>query len=162
LYRKRPDGKIIDRYNISEDWRYETYKVKASRFKHAKGTATLVHALPAIMLHPFYYKPIQTVNELRSHHRPSLKFPLNETFTFSRVKAIKKSKLKNIDPSASMKSPKDLSLKDTCKFILMEYTEEYPLIMQNIGMASLIYNYYRKKDEKDSFVPKVFIFFKII
>lgn len=27
--------------------------------------------------------------------------------------------------------------------------------MQNIGMASLIYNYYRKKDEKDNFVPKL-------
>ena len=27
--------------------------------------------------------------------------------------------------------------------------------MQTVGMASLIYNYYRKKDEKDNFVPKV-------
>jgi Protein of unknown function (DUF3591) len=28
-------------------------------------------------------------------------------------------------------------------------------VVQNIGMASLIYNYYRKKDEKDTFVPKM-------
>lgn len=27
-------------------------------------------------------------------------------------------------------------------------------MIQNVGMASLIYNYYRKKDEKDNFVPK--------
>lgn len=122
LYQKRPDGKLIDRYNLSEDWRYETVKVKTSRFTHAKGTVTLVHALPAIMLHPTYYKPLMTVKELRSHHRPSVKFPINEICTFSRVKAIKKSLLKNIDPTACMKSPKDLTLKDTSKFLLMEYT----------------------------------------
>ncbi|KAI8915827.1 hypothetical protein EDD86DRAFT_185922 [Gorgonomyces haynaldii] len=155
MYKKRPDGKVIDRFNISDDWLYEIVKTKISRMRHAFGPATLVHSLPATMLHTQYFKPLLHVRELRSHHRPSVKFPLKEWYTFSRVKQIKKKKLKEIDPAELMKSPKDVSLKDTAKFCLVEYSEEYPPIMQNTGMASLIYNYYRKKDEKDSFVPKL-------
>ncbi len=95
------------------------------------------------------------VKDLRSHHRPSIKFALNENFSFSRVKPIKKKKLKEIDPTEMMKTPKDISLKDTSKFVLAEYCEEYPPVLQNVGMASLIYNYYRKKDDKDNFMPKL-------
>lgn len=54
-----------------------------------------------------------------------------------------------------MRTPKDLTMKDTSKFCIVEYSEEYPPIIQNIGMASLFYNYYRKKDEKDNFIPKL-------
>jgi transcription initiation factor TFIID subunit 1, fungi type len=74
------------------------------------------------MLHPAYAKPLLPVKELRSHHRPSLKVTLKEPITFARVKASKKKKLKDIDPAGCMKSPKDLSLKDTSKYVLMEYT----------------------------------------
>ena len=34
--------------------------------------------------------------------------------------------------------------------------EEHPPIISNIGMGSVLVNYYRKKDEKDETVPKVF------
>lgn len=60
-----------------------------------------------------------------------------------------------VDPSEMMRTPKDITLKDKSKYILLEYSEEYPPAIQNIGMASLVYNYYRKKDEKDNFVPKM-------
>ena len=78
----------------------------------------------------------------------------------SRLKVFKKKKARGKDPSELMKHTKNLSLKDTCQYILLEYSEEYPLIMQNVGMASMIYNYYRKKDEKDTFAPKVSCFFR--
>jgi transcription initiation factor TFIID subunit 1 len=71
------------------------------------------------------------------------------------VKKLKKQKMKVVDPSEMMRTPKDITLKDKSKFVLVEYSEEYPPAIQNVGMASLIYNYYRKKDEKDNFVPKV-------
>jgi transcription initiation factor TFIID subunit 1 len=33
--------------------------------------------------------------------------------------------------------------------------EEHPPIVPNFGMGSALVNYYRKKDEKDDHVPKV-------
>ena len=33
--------------------------------------------------------------------------------------------------------------------------EEYPPVMMNAGMATLINNYYRKRAERDPFVPEV-------
>jgi transcription initiation factor TFIID subunit 1 len=111
--------------------------------------------MPAIKLHPQYFKPLLHVKELRSFHRPALRFPINDPITFSRVKAMKKKKYKAIDPAEMMRTPKDLTIKDTSRYVLVEYSEEYPPAIQNVGMATLIYNYYRKKDEKDNFVPKM-------
>jgi transcription initiation factor TFIID subunit 1, fungi type len=155
LYTKRQDGKIIDRFNISDDHKYESGKAKLARIRQSHGPVKLQHSIPAIKLHPSYFKPLLHIRELRSFHRPGLKLPLNDPITFSRVKAMKKKKYKAIDPAEMMQSPKDLTLKDTSKFVLVEYSEEYPPAIQNVGMASLIYNYYRKKDEKDNFVPKL-------
>jgi len=53
-----------------------------------------------------------------------------------------------------MKSTKDITLKDNSKYLLLEYSEEYPPIIQNVGMASLISNYYRKVDDHDTFSPE--------
>jgi transcription initiation factor TFIID subunit 1 len=80
---------------------------------------------------------------------------LHQDIKVSRIKAFKKKKAKGRDPSELLKSTKDISLRDTCQYLLLEYSEEYPLIMQNQGMASMIYNYYRKKDEKDSYAPRM-------
>lgn len=152
-YKKRPDGKLIDRFNISEDWKSESLNNKLIKQTH--GPIKLMHSLPAVKLHPQLMKPLLPVKELRSHHRPTVKFTASDTITFSRVKAVKKKKFREVDPGEMMRAPKDLTLKDTSKYCIVEYSEEYPPIMQNIGMASLIYNYYRKKDDKDNFVPKL-------
>ena len=36
--------------------------------------------------------------------------------------------------------------------------EEHPPIVSNIGMGSVLVNYYRKKDDKDDHIPKVSFF----
>lgn len=54
-----------------------------------------------------------------------------------------------------MRTTKDLSLKDTSSFVLLEYSEEHPPIISNAGMGSLIINYYRKTEPKDEYVPNV-------
>nr|KAJ3423026.1 hypothetical protein HK105_004201 [Polyrhizophydium stewartii] len=154
FYKTRPDGKLIDRFNISEDWLYEFTKPRTTQVRQTYGPVSIQHSLPVIKMHPHYLKPLLHLRELRSFHRPAIKLPLNQDIHFSRLKAIKK-RPKEVDPSELMRTPKDISLKDTSKFVLMEYSEEYPLIMQAIGMASLIYNYYRKKDDKDNFTPKM-------
>lgn len=48
----------------------------------------------------------------------------------------------------------DLSLRDTGNFVLWEYSEENPPIIANVGMGSIIVNYYRKTDAGDMYIPK--------
>ena len=55
----------------------------------------------------------------------------------------------------AMRSTKDLSLKDNAPFVLLEYSEENPPIISNVGMGTLIINYYRKTEPKDEHVPSV-------
>ena len=43
-----------------------------------------------------------------------------------------------------MKNRKDVSAKDG-DLILIEYSEEHPALVSNVGMASKIVNYYKKK-----------------
>ncbi|KAJ3074290.1 hypothetical protein HDU99_001751, partial [Rhizoclosmatium hyalinum] len=49
----------------------------------------------------------------------------------------------------------NLSLKDSTNYVLLEYTEEYPPILSNFGMGTLLQNFYRKLDEKDLTMPKL-------
>ncbi len=35
------------------------------------------------------------------------------------------------------------------------WQEEHPPIISNVGMGSVLVNYYRKKDDKDDHIPKV-------
>jgi len=48
----------------------------------------------------------------------------------------------------------DITLKDTSPFVLWEFSEERPPIISNVGMGSIIVNYYRKKDPEDDHIPK--------
>lgn len=129
---------MIDKFNISDDHKYVTGKTKLGRIRQQHGPVKLQHSLPATKLHPHYFKPLLHVKELRSFHRPTIKFPITEPIGFTKVRSFKKKKFRAIDPGEMMRTPKDLTLKDTAKFVMIEYSEEYPPSIQNVGMASLI------------------------
>ena len=40
-----------------------------------------------------------------------------------------------------------------CELTILQ--EEHPPIVPNFGMGSILVNYYRKKDEKDDYMPRV-------
>ena len=50
---------------------------------------------------------------------------------------------------------KDLSLGDNSNVLLLEYSEEYPTMMSNVGMGSRVINYYRRKTMDDTSRPKL-------
>ncbi|KAJ1551555.1 hypothetical protein HK096_008455, partial [Nowakowskiella sp. JEL0078] len=145
----------LDKFNLSNDEYYEIAKTqKAGKQKQTQGPTVLMHSIPALNLIGEYFKPQLSLKELRSFHRPIIELPFGLPIRFSKVKTKKKIKGKK-DVTDFMKFPLDLTVKDTSKFALFEYSEEYPPIMSNVGMASLIMNYYRKKDEKDTFTPQM-------
>lgn len=55
----------------------------------------------------------------------------------------------NESSSTSIKYANDLTAIDNCEIILAEYSEQYPPLMMQPGMATKIRNYYKKKFSKD-------------
>ncbi|CAO3645117.1 unnamed protein product [Cunninghamella blakesleeana] len=155
VYTNDPDSRSKlpqSKFNISNDRHYDM-NFAVVRVRQTHGQLVVQHAIPALQLHRSLYKTRMTKSELRSFHRPFFQWPLNTDVTFSRVRLKKKIKSKKINQEEVMRTTKDLTLKDTSNFVLMEYSEEHPPIISNVGMGTLIVNYYRKVDPKDDFVP---------
>lgn len=81
--------------------------------------------------------------------------------SFSKVRGAKKKKDKagrkitRGDLTEGLRFTSDISLRDTSTFVLLEYSEEYPAVLSNFGMGSILVNYYRKRNEADEYVPKL-------
>ncbi|KAJ4461662.1 putative Transcription initiation factor TFIID subunit 1 [Paratrimastix pyriformis] len=58
-----------------------------------------------------------------------------------------------IRPLEVFKHTRDLTANDG-RVVLMEYLEEYPLLLSGCGMATRVRYYYRKFNEKDAYKPK--------
>ncbi|KAF8734575.1 hypothetical protein RHS02_06922, partial [Rhizoctonia solani] len=147
-----------DKFNLSNDHYYEVSKER-QRVRQTFGNLVVQHAYPALKLQLPFYKTRLTKEEARAFHRPALQIPANIEFRFTRVRNLKKKKDKNgrrLVSNDVLKKTGDLTLKDNSNFVLWEYSasEEHPPVLSNFGMGSVLVNYYRKKDEKDDYVPK--------
>ncbi|CAG8599519.1 1054_t:CDS:10, partial [Diversispora eburnea] len=138
------DDNLISIWNIDDEQQQQR---DFTRRLHS-GQVFIHHSLPALQLHPQYFKTKFTKSDIRASHRPAIQFPLNQEIRFSRIKKSHKKK-KNRKVREVMRKPKELSLKENNNF------EEYPPILSNVGMGSLLLNYYRKRDSNDSFVPRL-------
>ncbi|KAF9171616.1 hypothetical protein BGX21_008150 [Mortierella sp. AD011] len=146
----------IDRFNLSNDRFYEAHKEgRFHRVRQTFGQLVVQHALPAVKLMKPWYKNKLTKSEQRSFHRPQLQFTPNVEITFSRVKGSKKKNKKRKELGEVMRSFKDLTLRDHTNFVLLEYSEEHPAIIQNVGMGSFLINYYRKESIEDTHMPQM-------
>lgn len=147
----------LDKFNLSNDRMYELSKEHRHRVRQTLGQLVIRHAWPAVKLQLPFYKTRLSKHETRSWHRPAIQFPTGMTITFSRVRSSKRSKdgeRKSKDPAEVLRSTRDLTLKDSGGFVLCEFSEEYPPLLSNLGMGSLLVNYYRKKDAKDDHIPR--------
>nr|GAT48436.1 predicted protein [Mycena chlorophos] len=159
--RFRMDAGVKDKFNLSNDHFYEVAKDGRHRVRQTFGQIAVEHAYPAQKLQLPFYRTRLSKQEARSFHRPALQFPSNIEIHFSKVRHAKKKrdqsgrKLgKGGNIGEGLRRTTDITLKDTSNFVLWEFSEEHPPIVQNFGMASSLVNYYRKKDEKDEYIPK--------
>ncbi|KAG6333706.1 hypothetical protein ID866_5389 [Astraeus odoratus] len=152
-----------DKFNLSNDHLYEVAKDGGRhRVRQTFGQLIVEHAYPAQKLQLPFYKTRLSKQEARSFHRPALQFPTNIEIRFNKVRTAKKKKDKagrklgkGGNVGEGLHKTSDLTLKDTSNFVLWEYSEEHPPIIPNFGMGSILVNYYRKKDEKDDYMPKL-------
>ncbi|KAJ1969924.1 hypothetical protein IWQ62_000295 [Dispira parvispora] len=139
----------IDKFNLSNDFFYVALQEgKVQRVRQTFGQLDLQHSIPAQKLQPPLYKTKVSKTELRTWHRPPTIFPVQRELTFSKLKPGKKKHKRKLGGEA-LKTTKDITLKDNVPFVLFEFSEEYPPVMSNVGMGSLLLNYYRKQDAQD-------------
>jgi len=82
-------------------------------------------------------------------------FAPHQPVTFSKPRFNKRKHMKGKDTRTIFESTKDLSLGDNSSVLLLEYSEEYPIMMSNFGMGSRLINYYRRKNMEDNARPKL-------
>ncbi|KAL6063601.1 Transcription initiation factor TFIID subunit 1 [Balamuthia mandrillaris] len=141
----------LDPFNLSQDRMYVAVQRNQIRSKSLRKSL-VQHSLPALKLQTF--KTHLTPEELRDFHRPKTKFPpckkIKISPTESAVTATNSSgkRSKRRQSHTTIRRVRDLTGKDG-RVVLMEYMEERPPLLMNIGMGTKIRNFFRKQSSTD-------------
>ncbi|KAJ5584334.1 transcription initiation factor TFIID [Penicillium hispanicum] len=147
--------RLTQRYNISNDQAYDMLKQNhQNKIRSTLGNVSLEHALPALRLQWPYYKTELAKAEARSFHRPAMSFRTGQTSWFKNAVHVKRKHQKGKDAKALYESTRSLSLADNSNVLLVEYSEELPMVLSNFGMCNRFINYYRRKNPDDPTRPK--------
>ncbi|XP_062392814.1 transcription initiation factor TFIID subunit 1 isoform X3 [Sardina pilchardus] len=155
---------VKDPWNLSND---EFYYPKQQGLRGTFGGNIIQHSIPAVELRQPFFPTHMGPMKLRMFHRPSLKKysfgalsqpgPHPAQPLLKHIK--KKAKMREQERQASgggdmffMRTAQDLTGKDG-DLILAEYSEEYPPLIMQVGMATKIKNYYKRKPGKDPGAP---------
>jgi transcription initiation factor TFIID subunit 1 len=156
------DRPVTDRFNLSNDKYYESAPKENNNSLQGRTGATsrvmvssrvgVQHSVPAMKLSSPYFKTFWTKNDLRSWHRPKLETDVLVNRQISFEKLVKKRDGAGRKSAAGViNNSKKISLRETpLEYALLEYSEEHPLLMANVGMASFILNFHRKQQQKDT------------
>ncbi|CAD5115481.1 DgyrCDS4450 [Dimorphilus gyrociliatus] len=151
-----------DPFNLSNDEYYNPKLVSEASLKSNVG-AILQHSTPAVELRQPFFPTHNGGMRLRQWHRPPLKRYSHGAMTADGPHQVlpllknirRKEKQRELERLASgggemffMRTADDLSARDGT-IVLVEYCEEYPPLLSQVGMASKIKNYYKRKPGKD-------------
>jgi transcription initiation factor TFIID subunit 1 len=149
-------------WNISNDDYYNPKVLTETQTtnKHVSTSLVLQHTQSSLELYSSFYPTHLTTQKLRNFHRYALKRIVNAALTTDSTflplnyllkrKFQSQSQLPLINEFISVRtSPNDLSSTDNCEIILAEYSEQYPPLMMQTGMASKVRNYYKRRFAKD-------------
>lgn len=163
-----------DIFNLSNDEYYYPKLTTDSTLGRTIGSAVIQHSTPAVELYQPFFPTHLGVMKLRNFHRPPLKRYSHGAMAGPGPHSVlpllkhirRKEKLREQERLASgggemffMRTPDDLTGRDG-DLILVEYSEQYPALMSQVGMASKIKNYYKRRPGKDS-NPQAFRFGEI-
>ncbi|XP_053671796.1 transcription initiation factor TFIID subunit 1 [Anopheles nili] len=162
---KSPDR---DPYNISNDVFYMAKSTEATLKIKVGGGNLLQHSTPTVELRAPFVPTHMGPMKLRMFHRPAMKKYSHGALAVANPQAVlplqkhikKKAKQRELERIASgggdvffMRTPEDLTGRDG-ELILIEFCEEHPPLMNQVGMASKIKNFYKRKIGKDSGPPE--------
>ncbi|XP_015517469.2 transcription initiation factor TFIID subunit 1 [Neodiprion pinetum] len=157
---KSPDR---DPFNISNDSYYMPRSSETTLRLKVGGGNLIQHSTPVVELRAPFVQTHMGPMRLRNFHRPPLKRyshgPLSHTgphHVLPLLKHIKKkAKQREQERIASgggdvffMRTPEDLTGRDG-EIVLIEFSEEHPPLMNQVGMCSKVKNYYKRRAGKD-------------
>ncbi|KAF2665123.1 hypothetical protein BT63DRAFT_85607 [Microthyrium microscopicum] len=144
-----------NKYNFSNDDAYELLKENHSnKIRSNLGNLNVEHSLVATKLQYPFYKVKLSIKEARAFHRPTPAFPYNGPVRFDPLLRVRKATYKGKDAQTIFQTSADLTMADNSTMLFVEYSEEYPTTLSNVGMGSKFINYYRRIDENDHHRPK--------
>nr|CAD2145822.1 unnamed protein product [Meloidogyne enterolobii] len=138
--------------------------------KTSRSLATnsgIQHSLPAQQIHPIFFPFLTSNTQLRNFHRPKLPGRFLHSLVSSRsgggapilsltrhIRMTNQRRERNLSGEGGgfdiflMREVHDLSGRDGT-LLLMEYSEQFPPLLSQPGMASKIRNYYKRKPTKE-------------
>nr|XP_018902266.1 PREDICTED: transcription initiation factor TFIID subunit 1-like [Bemisia tabaci] len=163
-----PESADHDPFNVSNDSHYMPRSTETSLRMKVAGANLIQHSTPVVELRPPFVQTHMGPIRLRNFHRPPMKrfshgalahpgpHPVNPL-----VKHIKKkAKQREQERAASgggdvffMRTPEDLTGKDG-ELVLVEFCEEHPPLINQVGMCTKFKNYYKRKAGKDTGPPE--------
>ncbi|XP_060532389.1 transcription initiation factor TFIID subunit 1 isoform X2 [Cylas formicarius] len=161
---KSPDR---DPFNISNDIYYQPRTSESTMRLKVGGANLIQHSTPVVELRAPFIQTHMGPMRLRNFHRPPMKRfshgPLAQPGPHPALPLVKhirkKAKQREQERMASgggdvffMRTPEDLTGRDG-DLILVEFCEEHPPLMNQVGMCSKIKNYYKRKAAKDTGPP---------
>ncbi|XP_075228523.1 TATA-box binding protein associated factor 1 isoform X4 [Lycorma delicatula] len=157
---KSPDR---DPFNVSNDSYYMPRSSETSLRLKVGGGNLIQHSTPVVELRAPFVQTHMGPIRLRNFHRPPMKRyshgPLSHPGPHTVLPLLKhikkKAKQREQERAASgggdvffMRTPEDLTGKDG-DLILVEFCEEHPPLINQVGMCTKIKNYYKRKAGKD-------------
>lgn len=144
---------LAKRYNISNDHAYDLLKENHQhKVRSTLGSMAVEHSFPAAKLQFPFYKVSLDTKAKRAFHRPHLDLrqqPPTREHRFHKIKHIKRKHVRGRDAKEVFAKAEDLSLGDSASILLLEYSEEAPMMLSNFGMGNRLINYYRKQHADD-------------
>ncbi|KAL1130727.1 hypothetical protein AAG570_011968 [Ranatra chinensis] len=158
---KSPDR---DPFNVSNDSYYMPRSSDTALRLKASGGNLIQHSTPVVELRVPFVQTHMGQIRLRNFHRPPMKRyshgalahpgPHSVSALLKHIR--KKAKLREQERMASgggdvffMRTPEDLSGKDG-DLVFIEFCEEHPPLINQVGMCSKVKNYYKRRAGKDS------------
>ncbi|KAI0232494.1 Transcription initiation factor TFIID subunit 1 [Lamellibrachia satsuma] len=155
-------------FNLSNDEYYNPKLTTDNALRTNLGGGLLQHSTVACELRQPFFPTHLGPMKLRTFHRPPLKKYSHGVMNTPGPHAVlpllktirRKAKMREQERAASgggemffMRTPEDLTGKDG-EIILAEYSEEFPPLMMQVGMATKVKNYYKRKPGKDNNPPQ--------
>ncbi|KIV81823.1 hypothetical protein, variant 2 [Exophiala sideris] len=145
--------RLQQRFKTSNDAEYDL--LKQNHQHKVRGQLTnmnIEHSIPAVRLQYPYFQVRLPLQELRNFHRKKMhfKYPI----TFSQPAKIKRKHQKGRATKEIFGTTKDISMADNSATLLLEYSEEHPLMLSQTGMGNKVVNYYRRRTKDDTARPK--------
>lgn len=149
-----------DPFNLSNDEYYNPKHVSSTVGLSGLEGIVVQHSTPALDLHSSWFPTQLTSSALKHFHRLRLRihcprgehstgwYVVNSLESHVASKAREREKERAASGGGEvffMRSPEDLSSYDGL-LLLAEYSEQYPPLMNAIGLATKIKNYYRRSE----------------